>query len=550
MEEEQALKSTVLALPAAAVCDLLSIGVCSRCIFRFFGVRGDLYSSCVLSVASLCSWLKSSVNFMELPKFKENIGSMKVKDSCHSTEEKKGREETCIVCLGVLQMLSVNQIQELTTSKGTVNNMFEAAVAILETLQREGHQFNSFCLEVSIPPVLLIRDHALWVYIKQKYGLENWFKDVAVTDRLSAKDALKLSLTKTLEDLLGKNSDTNSSFRIALVYKHTEASLELDFVHGSKENNLKRRKLGENTGIHNGNLAAIDAARTTSNAGESFAAVQRTLNSMSEDDFAKKYECPPKKLFEPCQITSLCYRTSIYIGGRYLKYSRNVSQSCWMIDDERMGEASVEEIIGNAILPYLRGDKYKFHAAGREDIDVRMLGSGRPFLVEVLNARVIPTNADIMELETKINNSKDGIVKVRELKGVGSDAWNLMREGEAEKQKQYAAVVWISRTLTDEDFKRISEIRELEIEQKTPIRVLHRRSPLVRKRLIHWMKAEDIKGSSQYFLLHLCTQAGTYIKEFVHGDLGRTYPNIGSLLSCVAEILQLDVTDVKMDCFD
>jgi len=87
---------------------------------------------------------------------------MKVKDSCHSTEEKKGREETCIVCLGVLQMLSVNQIQELTTSKGTVNNMFEAAVAILETLQREGHQFNSFCLEVSIPPVLLIRDHALW----------------------------------------------------------------------------------------------------------------------------------------------------------------------------------------------------------------------------------------------------------------------------------------------------------------------------------------------------------------------------------------------------
>jgi len=408
MEEEKAVKSTLLALPAAAVCDLLSIGVCPRCIFRIFGVRGDVYSSCVLSIASLSSWLKPSVNLMELPKFEENIGSMKVKDSCHSIEEKKSREETCIVCLGVLQILCVDQ-KELTTCKVKINNMFEAAVAILETLQSEGHQFNSFCLEVSIPPVVLIRDRALWLYIKEKYGSENWFKDVAVTDCLSVKDALKLSLTKSLEDLLGKNSDTNSSFRIALIYKHTEASLELDFVHGSKENNLKRRKTGENTGIHNGNLGAIDAARTTANAGESFAAVQRTLNSMSEDDFAKKYECPPKKLYEPCQITSLCYRTSIYIGGRYLKYSRNVSQTCWMIDDERMGEASVEEIIGNAILPYLRGDRYKFHAAGREDIDVRMLGSGRPFLVEVLNARVIPTNADIMELETKINNSKDGI---------------------------------------------------------------------------------------------------------------------------------------------
>lgn len=64
------------------------------------------------------------------------------------------------------------------------------------------------------------------------------------------------------------------------------------------------------------------------------------------------------------------------------------------------------------------------------------------------------------------------------------------------------------------------------------------------------MKIERLAESSQYFLLHLCTQAGTYIKEFVHGDLGRTYPNIGSILGCMAEILQLDVTDVKMDGFN
>ncbi|CAN6463837.1 unnamed protein product [Victoria cruziana] len=44
-------------------------------------------------------------------------------------------------------------------------------------------------------------------------------------------------------------------------------------------------------------------------------------------------------------------------------------------------------------------------------------------------------------------------------------------------------------------------------------------------------------------------KAGTYIKEFVHGDLGRTHPSMNSLLGCRAEILQLDVTDVKMECF-
>ena len=38
--------------------------------------------------------------------------------------------------------------------------------------------------------------------------------------------------------------------------------------------------------------------------------------------------------------------------------------------------------------------------------------------------------------------------------------------------------------------------------------------------------------------------AGTYIKEFVHGDLGRTVPSIGSLLESEADILQLDVAQV------
>lgn len=116
-------------------------------------------------------------------------------------------------------------------------------------------------------------------------------------------------------------------------------------------------------------------------------------------------------------------------------------------------------------------------------------------------------------------------------------------------QKQYAALVWISRSLEADDLKTLSSVTDMPILQRTPIRVLHRRSPLEREKIIHWMKVEKIAGSSQYFLLHLCTQAGTYIKEFVHGDLGRTHPSIGSLLGCRAEILQLDVTDVKMDCF-
>ena len=46
-------------------------------------------------------------------------------------------------------------------------------------------------------------------------------------------------------------------------------------------------------------------------------------------------------------------------------------------------------------------------------------------------------------------------------------------------------------------------------------------------------------------LLDLTTQAGTYVKEFVHGDLGRTTPNVGALLGCEADILQLDVVGLQ-----
>ena len=38
-----------------------------------------------------------------------------------------------------------------------------------------------------------------------------------------------------------------------------------------------------------------------------------------------------------------------------------------------------------------------------------------------------------------------------------------------------------------------------------------------------------------------------YIKEFVHGDFGRTKPNMGELLQTEADILELDV-EVTLEC--
>ena len=46
----------------------------------------------------------------------------------------------------------------------------------------------------------------------------------------------------------------------------------------------------------------------------------------------------------------------------------------------------------------------------------------------------------------------------------------------------------------------------------------------------------------QVFRLTLTTQAGTYVKEFVHGDLGRTTPNLREILNIPdLDIIALDV---------
>ena len=63
-----------------------------------------------------------------------------------------------------------------------------------------------------------------------------------------------------------------------------------------------------------------------------------------------------------------------------------------------------------------------------------------------------------------------------------------------------------------------------------------------------------------HFIVHLSTSAGTYVKEFIHGDLGRTVPNLSTLFgaiidnstgsidytrSCRTDILELDCTGIQ-----
>ncbi|XP_062612720.1 tRNA pseudouridine synthase Pus10-like, partial [Saccostrea cucullata] len=136
-------------------------------------------------------------------------------------------------------------------------------------------------------------------------------------------------------------------------------------------------------------------------------------------------------------------------------------------------------------------------------------------------------------------------IKVRDLKIVDKKDVDKLKEGEIEKTKTYSALCWSKESLSEEQLNKLKEIKDLIIYQKTPIRVLHRRPLATRERIVYSMSAEKI--DDLHFTLSHSTQAGTYIKEFVHGDFGRTTPNIGILTGVESDILELDVQSVELD---
>eukprot|EP01111_Echinosteliopsis_oligospora_P011368 TRINITY_DN3739_c0_g1_i4.p1 TRINITY_DN3739_c0_g1~~TRINITY_DN3739_c0_g1_i4.p1 ORF type:complete len:214 (+),score=39.59 TRINITY_DN3739_c0_g1_i4:116-757(+) len=166
-------------------------------------------------------------------------------------------------------------------------------------------------------------------------------------------------------------------------------------------------------------------------------------------------------------------------------------------------------------------------------------------MLELINAkRVYFSYEQYRDMERRINSATH-CIQISMLQRISKAHTNKLKEGEEEKRKSYKAVVWLSKKVTDKDLAFLKDLKDLEIEQRTPVRVLHRRSLATRKKIIHSMSYEII--NENHIVLDLRTQAGTYIKEFVHGDLGRTLPNFGVMMGCEADILQLDVMSVEVD---
>eukprot|EP00019_Armaparvus_languidus_P007172 CAMPEP_0168590434 /NCGR_PEP_ID=MMETSP0420-20121227/6566_1 /TAXON_ID=498008 /ORGANISM="Pessonella sp." /LENGTH=386 /DNA_ID=CAMNT_0008626093 /DNA_START=556 /DNA_END=1716 /DNA_ORIENTATION=- len=213
----------------------------------------------------------------------------------------------------------------------------------------------------------------------------------------------------------------------------------------------------------------------------------------------------------------------------------------------RIGSGSVEEVMVEPILNFFRGSSHALRSAGREDMDVRMLGDGRPFVIEVIDPRRLTVDAaQLQELQRVINERGGNTVRVRCLQLVPRSDAQTLGDAAATKRKVYRCLVQCSSEPHQHALDALAQRRDIVLQQNTPIRVAHRRALLLREKIIHRIQARKI--GPRWLSITMSTSAGTYVKEFINGDLGRTEPSFAQLINVdSASMILLDVLAVGLE---
>eukprot|EP01053_Blabericola_migrator_P006410 Blabericola_migrator_1__6409@NODE_3230_length_1929_cov_13_182599_g2023_i0_p1_GENE_NODE_3230_length_1929_cov_13_182599_g2023_i0NODE_3230_length_1929_cov_13_182599_g2023_i0_p1_ORF_typecomplete_len502_score56_60_NODE_3230_length_1929_cov_13_182599_g2023_i04041909 len=251
---------------------------------------------------------------------------------------------------------------------------------------------------------------------------------------------------------------------------------------------------------------------------------------------------------------------SLLVYAKYKKYCRDLGQSRWTGGDgggaAEIPKYSIEELLADKLCPLFKAECLKLNGCGREDWDVRMLGSGREILCEVCEPRTGPSY-DLKEVEAAVIEAchaavantgvflSDISVRLVSTQSVSDCIRDFDMTNKQDRVKVYGLVIKTSRPIRED----LTIACPVTIQQKTPIRVLHRRAWKIRPKIIHELQIDRL--TDELALVRVVASGGTYIKEFVHGDLGRTKPSLGDLIpgdAIKVDLLQLDVLGLPDMC--
>ena len=245
----------------------------------------------------------------------------------------------------------------------------------------------------------------------------------------------------------------------------------------------------------------------------------------------------------------------LYIAGRYRKLVRGIPQSKWFCSNcqgkgcekcnwtGKMYPESVEELIAKPLLDVTNGIKPSFHGSGREDIDARMLGKGRPFVIEITKPQ--RRFLDLKKLKEAVNTYAKRKIEVSNLQFADKAVVRRLKKAES-AQKEYRVVIEFENKIATKNLHLLEErLTNAMVKQKTPLRVLHRRADLTREKYIYEVKVKKL--SPKKAEMKIRSQGGLYVKELVTGDEGRTTPSVSEFLKNKAKPITLDVLNVIME---
>ncbi|XP_017065615.1 putative tRNA pseudouridine synthase Pus10 [Drosophila eugracilis] len=479
---------------------LSSLGVCEICQLRYLKARGTEYKD-----------IKETLQKFDV-KLNKNVVYDGKLISYEAQPAKKARIGICPTCMGLFSK----------------DFQMELLGCILAS-DFAKYDCQKIVLAISLPMSLQLRQLSMWFALKRKFGASI---DDNIPPDVPIKEAVKLILHPIICDKLEKEYDANGlMINIDLTHKLENEEVE-KLVQLNKEAFPAKAAYQKRIEISRGLLEK-----------------QYQPSKVKAETFEKYFEIPCTQVEESLKLGSIDLQGPLVcVAGRYRKLSRELSHTPWILSGQRLMDDSIEEIIIRHVGPHFteKLDRITFMSSGREDVDVRCLGKGRPFVLEIPNAtRSCLSQNQAFQMERAVDGS--GKVSILNLQVVAREESIHIKTGEEQKKKFYRALCALKEPVTAEILDKLQISTSFDIQQKTPIRVLHRRPLHTRPRKIYSVKAKVQRGSTKVLIIDIVTQAGTYIKELVHGEFGRTKPSLSSIVGKPIDIQALDVVGIDLD---
>ncbi len=272
--------------------------------------------------------------------------------------------------------------------------------------------------------------------------------------------------------------------------------------------------------------------------------VNRRVGRVIRDVLGKRPEFREPEVMVNVFIPQLTYTINVkplFVYGRYRKVRRGVSQNPWIVHGRRKYITSVEEEVRKIIKSVVpEASEVFIHAAGREDVDARCIGSGRPLIIEVRGVKKRKTA--LSNLVGKVFRTE--YVELEVFREASRKEVSELKEEARERRKVYRALIYCLRDVSEEELRRVEEeLSYVTIEQRTPTRVLRRKPDKLRLKTLYGVKLRKVCPHIIEGLFD--AQGGLYVKEVVTGDFGRTKPSLAELLGTETWVLELDILYVE-----